>query len=83
MVLYLLLTGFDGVLSFVVSLIPSFSLPDSITNNLADVFVRIGGFNYYLPIFETLGVLGFILSFALAYKIIKVVLGVVHIDMNK
>lgn len=83
MIIYLLLLGFVSILSFLINLIPSFSTPAWFTTQLPDVLMRIASFNYYLPVFETVGVVIFLITFTLSWKMIKVVLNIAHIDLNQ
>lgn len=82
MILYLILVALDGILTFVVSLIPIFSTPSWIVTNLPEIFKTIIGFNNYLPVLETFTVVIFLLAFTLQYKVWKVVLSKAGVDMN-
>ena len=82
MILYLILKGFDVVLYGLVSLMPTFETPAWITYQLPDVLTRIASFNWYLPITESVTVILFLFSFTLAWKIVKIVLNFVNIDLN-
>lgn len=82
MILYLILSGFDLVVSFVVNLIPIFKTPDWITNNLSKILSTVYSFNEYLPISECFTVVLFLLSFTLSYKILKIILNKVGVNMN-
>ncbi len=82
MIIYLLLTGFDSVLSLLVSIIPSFDVPSWFTNELPEALSKIASWNNYLPISETIAVIVFLLTFTLTYKIIKIILNLAHIDLN-
>lgn len=82
MVLYLILTGFDKVSNFVISLIPTFETPAWIVQNLPNILETIFGYNNYLPIIETLGVVIFLLTFTLNYKVLKIILEKVGVNMN-
>ena len=44
--------------------------------------MRVASFNYYLPVSETVGVVIFIITFVLGYKIAKILLNVFNIDLN-
>ena len=82
MILYLLLTAFDVVLNFIISLFPVFSTPVWIVTNLPEIFKTIIGFNNYLPIFDTFTVVIFLLAFTLQFKIWKILLSKGGIDLN-
>lgn len=82
MIVYLLLVGFDTLLSLLVNIIPSFDMPSWFTNELPQAFSKIISWNNYLPISETIAVILFLLTFTLTYKIIKIILNVAHIDLN-
>lgn len=82
MIVYLLLVGFDTLLSLLVNIIPSFDMPSWFTNELPQALSKIISWNNYLPISETIAVILFLLTFTLTYKIIKIILNVAHIDLN-
>lgn len=82
MIFYLILKALQvfevGLLSF----IPSVETPLWLSNNLPEILTRVASFNYYLPIYETVGVIIFIITFVLGYKIAKILLNVFNIDLN-
>ncbi len=82
MIIYLLLSGFDVVLNFVLSIIPTFQTPIWFAENIGSIIEQIVGFNYYLPIVETLGVVLFLVGFTLNYKILKIVLERAGVNLN-
>lgn len=82
MVLYLILTSLDLVVSFVINLIPVFETPDFIANNFTAIMQKIWGFNLYLPIAEVFIVILFLIGFTFQYKVLKVVLNKAGIDLN-
>lgn len=82
MIVYLLLVGFDTLLSLLVNIIPIFDMPSWFTNELPQALSKIISWNNYLPISETIAVILFLLTFTLTYKIIKIILNVAHIDLN-
>lgn len=82
MIIYLLIKGFDAILFALISIIPVFETPAWIVTSLPDVLTRIASFNYYLPIFESVTVILFLIGFTLAYKLAKIVLNVFHVDLN-
>lgn len=82
MILYSIMKLFDSLAFFLINLVPAFVTPTWITTQLPDILTRIASFNYYLPIAETVGVVVFLITFTLSYKLIKVVLNFVHIDLN-
>lgn len=83
MIVYLLLKGILSLLFALISIIPSFDTPAWVSSSLPGVLTTIASFNHYLPVSETVGVVLFIISFTLIYKLIKVGLNVVNIDLNK
>ena len=83
MILYLVLKLFDSLLYCLISTIPVFETPAWLVTQLPDVMTRIAAFNWFLPISETVLVVLFLITFTLSYKLMKIVLGVVHIDLNK
>lgn len=82
MIIYLLISGFDLVLNFVISLFPVFETPAWIVSNLSEIFTTIFGFNNYLPIFETVTVVIFLIGFTLNYKILKIILEKAGVNLN-
>ena len=82
MIVYLLLKGFNAVVFAVVSIIPSFETPVWFATQLPDVLFRIASFNWYLPVYETVGVVLTLLVFTFAYKLLKIALNFVNIDLN-
>lgn len=82
MILYLILKGFDLLLYGIIALIPTFETPAWVTTQLPDVLTRVASFNWYLPVYETVGIILGLIAFTLAYKIFKVVMNMAHIDLN-
>lgn len=82
MIVYLLLKGFDSILFALISIIPVFETPVWVTTQLPDVLFRIASFNWYLPVYETVTIVLGLIGFTLTFKILKIVLNVVHIDLN-
>lgn len=82
MVVYLLLKGFDFLLGLIISVIPTFDTPDWVSTYLPGVLTRVASFNNYLPVYETIGIVVGLIVFTLSYKIIKVSLNTVHVDLN-
>ena len=82
MIIYLLLKGFDIVLYGLIALIPTFETPVWVATQLPDVLTRVASFNWYLPVYETVGIILGLIAFTLAYKILKIVLNFVNIDLN-
>ena len=83
MIIYLLIKGFTAILYVVISIIPTFETPSWVTSQLPDILFRIASFNWYLPVYEAVGIVLGLITFTLSYKLIKVALGVVQIDLNK
>lgn len=82
MIIYLISIGFNLILTGIVSLVPVFETPAWIVTNLDSIFETIFGFNNYLPITETFTVVIFLLGFTLQYKIWKIILNKVGVNMN-
>ncbi len=82
MIIYLLFKLFHTLESALFSIIPTFEAPAWIANNLPEMLTRVASFNYYLPITEAVTVVLFLIGFVLSWKIVKIVLGVVNIDLN-
>ncbi len=82
MIIYLLIKGFDVVLYGLVALIPTFETPAWFATQLPDVLYRVASFNWYLPVYETVAVVLGLIGFTLSYKILKIVLNFVRIDLN-
>ena len=82
MLIYLLVKGFDSILFALISMIPTFETPAWFETQLPDVLFRIASFNWYLPIYETVSVVLILISFTFSWKIVKIALNFVHIDLN-
>ena len=82
MIVYLLLKGFDALLFILVSLIPVLETPAWVSTQLPDVLFRIASFNWYLPVYETVGIVIGLIILTLNYKIFKVIFGFFNIDLN-
>ncbi len=82
MVIYLLMNALDFILNLVINLMPIFSLPISLTSGLAKAIEIVVSFNYYLPISDVFIVIGFCIGFAVQFKIIKIILNKVGIDLS-
>lgn len=82
MIVYLLLKGFDALLFILVSLIPVLETPAWVATQLPDVLFRIASFNWYLPVYETVGIVIGLIILTLNYKIFKVIFGFFNIDLN-
>ena len=83
MIIYLLIKGFDSIAFLLISLIPTFETPAWVATQLPDVLFRIASFNWYLPVYETVGVVTTLIGITFTYKIVKIGLNAVHIDLNK
>ena len=82
MIIYGLVNMFYWILIFIINLIPVFSFPVSFVSALTVALETIVKFNYYLPISDVFICLGFILIFYLQFKIIKIILKFLGIDLN-
>ena len=66
------------------SLLPTLSTPIWAVENLPKILTTIMGFNYYLPVFELIGLVGSVLTLTLSWKIGKIIIGMGgFIDLNK
>lgn len=82
MIIYLLLSGFDLIVNFVIALIPTFQTPIWFAENIGSIIEQIVGFNYYLPVVETVGVVLFLVGFTFNYKVLKIVLEKAGVNLN-
>lgn len=82
MVVYLLLLLFDTLVSFVFTLIPVVETPVWLVTNLPKILTTIYSFNLYLPVAEAVVAVSFCVLFTLQYKVVKVVLNKVGINLN-
>lgn len=83
MILYLIIKAFNALLFAMISIIPVFETPTWVVTQLPDVLTRIASFNWYLPVYETVGIVVGLITFVLNYKVLKVVLGFFNIDLTK
>lgn len=66
------------------SFLPTLSTPVWAYENFPNILRTIMGFNYYLPVFELIGLVASVLTFTLAWKIGKIIIGIGgFIDLNK
>lgn len=66
------------------SLLPTLSTPIWAYENLPKIIHTIMGFNYYLPVFELIGLVVSVLTIHLTWKIGKIIIGMGgFIDLNK
>ena len=49
---------------------------------LPDVLTRVASFNWYLPVYESIAIVMGLIGFTLAYKILKITLNFINIDLN-
>lgn len=82
MIVYLLVKAFNSILFAIISIIPVFETPAWVVTQLPDVLFRIASFNWYLPVYETVGVVVGLIILTLNYKILKLVLRFFNIDLN-
>lgn len=82
MIVYLILKGFNAILFALISIIPVFETPVWVATQLPDVLFRVASFNWYLPVYETVAIVLGLIGFTLSFKIVKIVLNAVHIDLN-
>ena len=82
MIIYGLLKGFDTILYALIAMIPFFEVPVWFSTQLPDILFRIASFNWYLPVYETVSIVLGLISFTFTFKLLKIVLNIVHIDLN-
>lgn len=82
MIVYSLLKGFNFLANLLVSIIPVFETPAWIATQLPDVLTRVASFNHYLPVYESIAVIIGLILFTLSYKVVKVGLNFLHINLN-
>lgn len=82
MILYLIIKLFLALEFSFCALLPTIETPAWLANNLPEVLMRVASFNYYLPVFESVMVVSFLITFVLAWKIAKILLGILNIDLN-
>lgn len=83
MIVYLLLNLFNTLVVFIFSLCPVFETPAWLITYLPEILTTIFSFNLYLPIFETAGVVTFLIFFTIQYKVFRIVLNKAGIDLSK
>lgn len=82
MIIYLLLKGLIALESAFFSLVPSIDTPLWLAKNLPEILSRVSSFNYYLPVVESVEVVIFVIGFVLVWKIAKIILKLVFIDLD-
>lgn len=71
MIVYLLLQGFDTILFFLVSLLPTLETPVWLATSLPQMLRTIMGFNLYLPVYEAVVAVIFCIGLTLIYRIVS------------
>ena len=71
MIVYLLLQGFDTILFFLVSLLPTLETPAWLATSLPQMLRTIMGFNLYLPVYEAVVAVIFCIGLTLIYRIVS------------
>ena len=82
MILYWLINFFITLVTFVFGLLPVIETPAWLLSNLPQIFTMIFGFNQYLPIVESFMIVVWLIMFTFSYKVAKIVLNRVGINMN-
>ena len=82
MIVYLLLQGLNFLADLLVSVIPVFETPAWVVTQLPDVLTRVASFNHYLPVYESIGIVIGLIVFTLSYKVVKIGLNTIHINLN-
>ena len=83
MIVYWLLELFSSLKFAFFAAIPTIETPAWIATRLPEILRKIAGFNYYLPVLDCFLVVIGCLGITLAWKVAKVMLGIVQIDLNK
>lgn len=83
MLIYLLIVFYNKLVSAIFNIIPVIEIPEWFTEGFYHIVDIIMGFDYYLPLSETIELLIWIVVITFTWKVIKIVLGVVNIDLNK
>lgn len=71
MIVYLLLQGFDTILFFLVSLLPTLETPVWLATSLPQMLRTVMGFNLYLPVYEAVVAVIFCIGLTLIYRIVS------------
>lgn len=78
---YLLLLRDNLMLSFISSA-PVWGTPEFYVENITEILSIVMTFNNYLPIVEAMTTVMFCLGCTLAFKIAKIVLGIVQVNLG-
>lgn len=73
MIIYLLSQGFDAILSFIISLLPTIEAPSWLTTALPNIFTTIMGFNLYLPVSEAIIAILVCITFTASVRVFSIV----------
>lgn len=73
MIVYLLLQGFDSLLFFVVSMIPTIETPLWLATTMPQILRVIYGFNIYLPVAESFQAIFLCISATLVMRVFGIV----------
>ena len=82
MVIYLLLQGLNFLADLLIGFIPVFETPAWFATQLPQVLTRVASFNLYLPVYESVGIVIGLIVFTLTYKVLKIGLNTIHINLN-
>lgn len=82
MIFHYFLSFTDSVKMAFVNWVPSFGMPGFWSENVPPIIDKIMSFNDYVPIVECIQTVVFCLSATLVWKIAKVVLGIVNINLG-
>lgn len=83
MLIYLLGLFYNKLVSAIFNIIPVIETPQWFTDGFYHIIELIMGFDYYLPLTETIEIVMWIVIITFTWKMIKIVLGLVNIDLNK
>ncbi len=81
MIVYMLLQGFDTLLFFVVSMLPTLEQPLWLTTTMPQILRVIYGFNIYLPVAEAFQSVFLCIGFTVVMKVFKIVSSAVHLSV--
>lgn len=82
MIFHYILSFFDNIKLGFANWIPSFGMPGFWSENVPIIIDKIMSFNDYLPIVECFQTIIFLLATTLTWKLAKIVLGIVNINLG-
>lgn len=82
MISHYILNFMDSIKLSFINWVPSFGLPGFWSENVPQIIDKIMSFNDYLPIIECIQTIIFCIATTLAWKLAKIVLGIVNINLG-